>query len=283
MRYSNYKDLPGPNRAAELMRRAKEIYGASYVLSQIKYNGMHVKVTGGEAYSKAENKWNEWCRPKILDTLVDLTKAYPALTTHLELFSSTISFADYMGLTNVERIVYDPRVDSEGHIRIFDCMRADQPWEPFEQRLDWIKSFGYPVADYAKVHYADTLDYAYDTAISGGHEGCIYRIPPCLYLQGTRPTYTSIYKRKKLQEIEGICVAIKAGNGKRKGMVGSLVVQLPNGRAISVGGGEGWTDTYMTKLYRNPPINCLVTITFEDCTDEGMPLRPQAKAVRNYE
>lgn len=283
MRYSNYKSLPGPNQSAELFRRAKEIYDADYVLSQIKYNGMHVMVKNGEAYSRAENKWNQDCRPRMLDMLVDLTRVEKDLTVHLELYSTSLEFATYMGLANVSRTTYDPRVDEEGNIRVFDVLRAEQPWEPYETRLEWIEKYGYPVADVVRFYSPETLDADYWRVLNASHEGCIYRIPPCLYLQGPRPVYTSIYKRKKLQEIEGTCVAIKPGMGKRKGMVGALIIQLPNGKAISVGGGEGWTDAYMTKLCRKPPIGCQVTITFEDQTDEGMPLRPQAKAVRNYE
>lgn len=283
MKYTNYKSLPGPDQAAELLRRAKEIYDASCVLGQIKYNGMHVVIKSGQAMSRDDHKWAPDCQPKILAPLVDLTRVYDDLTIHLELYSDTIPFAEYMGLANVKRVTYEPRVDSDGQMRIFDVLRAEQPWATYESRLHWIKTFGYPVADVKRLATPDEINELYEYAISQKLEGAIYRIPPCLYLQGPRPIYTAIYKRKGLQEVEGTCVAIKGGTGKRKGMLGSLIVQLPNGRAISVGGGEGLTDAYLTKLYRHPPIGLPVTITFEDQTDEGMPLRPQLKGIRNYE
>jgi DNA ligase-1 len=119
--------------------------------------------------------------------------------------------------------------------------------------------------------------------LSDGLEGCVYRIDPCYDAGDPSTTNPHAVKRKALHEAEGICVGFTEGTGKRKGMLGCLIVQLTNGVKLSVGGGKGLTDEQLKNFYNNPPYGLPVTYSYEELSTNGTPLRPQLVAVRNYE
>ena len=90
-------------------------------------------------------------------------------------------------------------------------------------------------------------------------------------------------KRKLLHSDEGECVGVEEGAGKRKGMLGSLTVKLDNNQYVKLGGGAGMTDELLAKLWNKPPFGKQVTFTYEEMSENGIPLRPQLVSIRDYE
>ena len=121
----------------------------------------------------------------------------------------------------------------------------------------------------------------YHEIVDAGGEGIIIRADPCYFCAGVSPM---MWKWKRLHDMEGICVAVKEGEGKRKGMLGAMLVRFPScDEPVWVGGGAGLTDDVLRLLWTNPPIDQQMTVTYEETSINGTPLRPQLVCPRNYE
>jgi len=141
-----------------------------------------------------------------------------------------------------------------------------------------------PLITCASVHMFDNVPQIverYNTIVEAGGEGIIIRADPCYFCAGISPM---MWKWKRLHDMEGICVAVKEGEGKRKGMLGAMLVRFPGcDEPVWVGGGAGLTDDVLRLLWTNPPIDQQMTVTYEETSINGTPLRPQLVCPRNYE
>lgn len=133
-------------------------------------------------------------------------------------------------------------------------------------------------------HVVNIEDYYRDILESDG-EGVIIRIDPCFMCEGRSPL---MFKWKRSFEAEGTCVGVEEGEGKRLGFLGVFLVEILNPKTnqsevIRIGGGIGLSDELLAKYFTNPPIGKQLTYTFEERSVNGLPLRPQFVAIRDYE
>ena len=130
-------------------------------------------------------------------------------------------------------------------------------------------------------HEVAKITTQYHEIVDAGGEGIIIRADPCYFCAGISPM---MWKWKRLHDMEGICVAVKEGEGKRKGMLGAMLIRFPGcDEPVWVGGGAGLTDDVLRLLWTNPPIDQQMTVTYEETSINGTPLRPQLVCPRNYE
>jgi len=102
-----------------------------------------------------------------------------------------------------------------------------------------------------------------DSVDSSQGEGIMLRKITSRYQAGRS---SDLLKLKKHQDAEAIVIGYKVGNGKYKGMMGALLVQLDNGLQFYVG--SGFTD----QLRKNPPeIGSKVTFRYNGYTSNGIP------------
>lgn len=164
----------------------------------------------------------------------------------------------------------------------------------FQYRTEDLKKFrlwGHPNVRATSTYHTESvleIKRFYNDIVADDGEGVIIRVDPCLLdpqSDGTR--HPLIIKWKRRHDAEGICVGVCPGEGKRTGMLGSLILRAKldgqTENTFSVGGGIGMTDELLTKLWKNPPVGKLVTFTYEELSINGTPLRPQFVAVRDYE
>ena len=112
-------------------------------------------------------------------------------------------------------------------------------------------------------------------------EGVIYHIPPALHFISDDVS-TDLIKRKRRHETEYPCIGVTEGKGKRQGLLGAFLLQTEKG-VLKVGGGTGLTDEQLQHYYHNPPLGQPITISYEELSVNGLPLRAQFVSVRNYE
>jgi DNA ligase-1 len=94
-------------------------------------------------------------------------------------------------------------------------------------------------------------------------EGTVIKDGSLNYFEGRSD---SILKVKLAQDMEGKVVGYKAGTGKYKGMMGSLKVELDNGKQLYIG--TGFSD----ETRKNPPaIGSIITFKYFGFTKSGKP------------
>lgn len=105
-----------------------------------------------------------------------------------------------------------------------------------------------------------------------GGEGLIVRKPNARYKAGRS---TEILKVKNHQDAEATVVAHMPGKGRNQGRLGSLLVELCDGRQFKIGG--GFSDA---ERKEPPPVGAVITFKFYGKYQSGIPKFPSFLRIR---
>ncbi len=106
-------------------------------------------------------------------------------------------------------------------------------------------------------------------------EGLMIRKPGALYVAGRSDT---ILKVKPFKDAEAVIIGHVPGKGRHKGVLGGLLVRMPNGKEFNVG--TGLTD----EERRNPPkVGQTITYRYTEHTNDGIPKCASFVCMRDYE
>ena len=108
------------------------------------------------------------------------------------------------------------------------------------------------------------------TALGG--EGLMLRQPASRYEVGRSST---LLKVKTMLEADARVIEHIAGQGRHRGRMGALLVQMPNGIRFNVG--TGFSDS---QREAPPPVGSIVSFKFQELTDRGVPRFPSFLRVR---
>ena len=106
-----------------------------------------------------------------------------------------------------------------------------------------------------------------------GGEGLMLRQPGSRYEVGRSNT---LLKAKLFSELDAQVVEHFAGQGRHRGRLGALLVQLANGLRFNVG--TGFTDAQREVP---PAVGCVVAVRYQELTDRGVPRFPSFVRVRS--
>jgi DNA ligase-1 len=233
-----------------------------------KLDGVRAWWTGKEFLSRQGNKFHapDWFTAGLPDHLLD-----GELWLGRSLFQKTISVVKRLDggdmWKQVKYVVFDaPHLTDKG----------------FEDRLAALEQiclstvnkflkFHPHHAVQSRKHLLDELK----TVASLGGEGLMIRKPGAVYEAGRSAT---ILKVKPWDDAEAVVVGYEPGKGRHKGVVGGLLVRMPNGKEFNLG--TGLTD----EERRNPPkVGATVTYRFAGLTDDGIPKCTGFVCERDYE
>ncbi|PQO44425.1 DNA ligase [Blastopirellula marina] len=143
----------------------------------------------------------------------------------------------------------------------------------FENRLEYLaETLGPSQHPYATVHQhqcCESLAHLREelTKVEQlGGEGLMLREPGSKYEVGRS---MSLLKVKSFHDTEAVVLDHRAGKGKFKGMLGALIVQLPDGTEFSVG--TGFSDA---ERVSPPPPGSVITFRYQELSDGGVPRFP---------
>jgi DNA ligase-1 len=122
-----------------------------------------------------------------------------------------------------------------------------------------------------KITSEKQLDKIFNKVVSQGGEGVMLRKPGSKY---EKKRSSSLLKYKQFGDTECKIVGYKEGTGKYKGMLGSFECELLKGtkKRFNVSG----IDDCIRKTYKKShPIGTIITITFNEKTDAGIPRFPR--------
>lgn len=105
-----------------------------------------------------------------------------------------------------------------------------------------------------------------------GGEGLMLRQPGSRYEVGRSST---LLKVKTMLEADARVIEHIAGQGRHRGRMGALLVQIPNGIRFNVG--TGFSDS---QREAPPPIGSIINFRFQELTDRGVPRFPSFVRVR---
>jgi len=114
-----------------------------------------------------------------------------------------------------------------------------------------------------KVANATELQRKLDEVVQGGGEGLVLHRGNSLYRAGRSD---DLLKLKPFDDAEARVVGIVPGKGKYEGMMGSLLMELPNGTRFRIG--TGFTDE---QRQNPPPVGSTVTFRYQGMTAAGKP------------
>lgn len=148
--------------------------------------------------------------------------------------------------------------DLPGHAGTFDqripalqklVAQVDRPWVQAVAQV--------------KVANAAELQHKLDEVVQAGGEGLVLHRGASLYRAGRSD---DLLKLKPFDDAEARVVGIVSGKGKYAGMMGSLLVELPDGTRFRIG--TGFTDEQRRDP---PPVGSMVTFRYQGLTAAGKP------------
>lgn len=166
---------------------------------------------------------------------------------------------------------------SKVRFMVFDLPDSD---EVFDQRLETlakiIKTDTSPYLSLvAQTKYSShqQLFQQLDKLVAQGGEGLMLHHGQSKYRAGRS---TDLLKLKPLEDAEATVLKHQLGKGKYKGMMGALLVELPNGLRFRIG--TGFSD----QQRQSPPsIGAVITFQYSGLTKRGIPRFARFKRVRN--
>lgn len=277
------------------------------IFTQIKYNGVHIRLEVSETlatfYSKPSDKYPagkpyradyfKGVFDDLVAYLISLRTGHVPVNYYGELLIPHTRLQDIAGEVAVNRKEIGEYAKRDAYIIFYDRLDTgdlivNQPFSLRHNKLcnelaESVKPRRISCPPCVMSKDAKEADHLFSQAIRTGEEGVMYRVDPCYLIEGS-PTWHFI-KRKKLYDMEGIVTAVHEGKGKHEGCLGSLEVRVSSGAIVKVGRGEGWTEAKLAKLWRDRlwVIGQTVTFSYEEMSKSGVPLRNQLIAIRNYE
>jgi DNA ligase-1 len=173
------------------------------------------------------------------------------------------------------------RQDKSDHWRELRYVVFDAPTQTggFEERLGFLADlFARTKAQFAVEHAhercRDLSHLRSELArIEGlGGEGLMLREPGSQYAVGRSAT---LLKVKTFHDAEATVLRHLPGEGRHKGRLGALLVELPNGTRFSVG--TGFSDA---ERANPPPVGSTITFRYQELSEAGVPRFPSFVGVR---
>lgn len=159
---------------------------------------------------------------------------------------------------------------------VFDAPALSAPFEQRQSALrQWLGN-GLAHARVLDQHICKGIDHLQselERVLGMGGEGLMLRQPRSLYEVGRS---TTLFKVKSFLDAEARVVEHVPGEGKHNGRLGSLVVEMPDGKRFAVG--TGFTDAERS---HPPPVGSLITYRYQELTDRGVPRFPTFLRMRS--
>ncbi|MEO8366976.1 MAG: DNA ligase [Pseudoxanthomonas sp.] len=202
------------------------------------------------------------------------TLGWPAMAMDGELWMGRGRFDEVSGLARAGAA--DDQAWRKVRFMVFDLPAHDGTFEARVLRMRtllpatgiaWLQ----PVAQFHLANSTELEARLKQVAAAGG-EGLVLHRRGALYQVGRSD---DLIKYKLYDDAEARVIAHAPGKGKYAGMLGALVMKLPDGRQFRLG--SGFTDVQRANP---PPIGSLVTYRYNGLTSKGLPRFARFQRIR---
>lgn len=233
------------------------------------------KLDGVRAYWDGERFWSRGGH--VYAAPAWFTEKFPDHPLDGELWSGRERFAQLSGTVRKQQ-----PVDSEWEQVRFHAFDLPMQSLPFQVRYQRLKALVEGAASrylalvvQRPVASHKALMAQLEQVVAAGGEGLMLKRKASLYQAGRSD---DLLKVKSFDDAEAVVVAHLPGKGKYQGMMGSLKVELENGRRFRIGTG------FRDEVRSNPPaIGTTITFRYRGHTSTGLPRFASYLRVRNDE
>jgi ATP-dependent DNA ligase len=181
----------------------------------------------------------------------------------------------------------DLKLQNQVRYHVFDIIDLDNPARmPFQDRnallQDLIGSSSNPLrtVPQKKFKSEEELETHLQQWLEKGFEGTVVRTPDGKYDIGKRSA--ALLKYVRHQDDEFTIYDAVEGEGKWKGMVGSLVCVTKEGKRFSANLSTDESTKSALWRRRNELVGKKATVQYPNLTRRGVPRFPQVKSIRNF-
>ena len=238
---------------------------ARYWVSE-KLDGVRARWDGETLVSRGGNRFN---------APVWFTKGFPRVPLDGELWMGRGTFERLSGA--VRRQTPDEAEWRTIRFMVFDLPASPAPFDERLQRLrvmfETMESPRIALVEQFRVADHDALMEALNRVVDGGGEGLMLHRGSSLYTAGRTG---DLLKVKRYDDAEAVVVRHLPGKGRLAGMLGALLVEMPDGRRFRLG--TGFSDEERRKP---PPPGTTVTYRYLGKTRTGLPRFASFLRIRN--
>ena len=221
-----------------------------------KLDGIRAKWDGEALYSRQGNRFN---------APAAFVEGFPTVALDGELWMGRGTFERLSGVVRRQSLPEDPWrgvrymvFDLPEHAGTFDQRLAH-----LRELLDATVTSSIGLVEQFRVADETELMAMLDQIVASGGEGLMLRKGDSYYRRGRSD---DLLKLKVYQDAEAVVIAHLPGRGKYTGMLGSLLVEMPDGRRFRLG--TGFSDEMRR---RPPPVGTTVTYKHYGKTSNGIP------------
>jgi ATP-dependent DNA ligase len=220
---------------------------------------------------------------RITNSLLPFFKQYPEVVLDGELYTQEIPFEVLAGIIKKKKITADDSVILETiTYNVYDIVDLTAP---FHARILFLREY-FESGQYARIKFVETLmantpaDFrkSFGEFVANGYEGIMLRNVSGLYITNYRSD--DLQKYKEFMEEEFRIIGFAEGDGHDKGTV-KWICETSDGKPFTVR--PRGTVAHRKELFQNGSsyVGKLLTVIFQEYTEEGKPRFPVGKAVRD--
>jgi len=231
-----------------------------------KLDGVRARWDGEALVSRRGNRFN---------APVWFTEGFPRVPLDGELWMGRGTFERISGA--VRRKIPDDAEWRTIRFMVFDLPASPAPFDERLQRMremfETIESSRIALVEQFRVADHGALMETLARVVDGGGEGLMLHRDSSLYTAGRSD---DLLKVKRYDDDEGVVVDHLPGRGRLTGMLGALLVEMPDGRRFRLG--TGFSDE---ERREPPPLGATVTYKYLGKTRNGVPRFASFLRIRN--
>jgi len=278
-------DVPLPMLAHDFNKRGKSIVFPCYV--QRKYDGTRCIAIPGKGLFSRNRK--QYPNLQHIQAEIDMLGKESGIILDGELYSDELTFQEIVGLVRVQTIRKEhtaklPKI--KFHCYDIIDLEGKMPYMSRKIMLDSLfKKLGpfdsLRLVESEICNSCDDLKGLHDKYVSEGFEGIMLRNTKGVYAIGHRST--DLQKYKEFQDAEYCVQDFTQGEGSERGCVIWLCRDGPTNRIFACRPRGSHEERRALYLRAKEFIGKMLTVRFQELTDDGLPRFPVGIEFRDYE
>lgn len=246
---------------------------------QPKLNGVRALYQNGHFQSRDEMPWNDGVLAHLAEPLKQIFDPFTILDGELYVHGWPLQRINGAIAIN-RKEPNEETVQVEYHI--FDRVNYFLPFH--ERRLQLLEKVGLLIHPWIKLvptmrsRTKSESDLHYSRFVANSYEGMMYRLGDCPYTKPSAGRGVSdknnrtwhLLKRKDWQDDEFTIIDTEEGEGKRRNMVGALILETHAGKRFR--SGTGLSDGEAVHMWEHSPVGRKAKIKFLVYSNDGIPM-----------